>query len=121
MRKWSITAFAFALTLATAAGISVAGSNEEAIKSVMKAAMKGGLCKTVASGKATAAQREELLKLFESLAKAQPPRGDANDWQTRTTALVTAARAAVDGKPEASAQLKSAANCKGCHDLHKGQ
>jgi hypothetical protein len=121
MRKWSITAGAFALTLAAAAGVSLADSNRDTIKGVMKAAMKGGLCKSVATGKATPAQRAELLKLFQDLARAQPPRGDASDWQTKTTALVNAAQAAVDGKSGASAQLNAAANCKACHAAHKGQ
>jgi hypothetical protein len=116
-----MTAGALVLTIASVSGISLAQSNEEAIKKVMKVAMKGGLCKTVASGKATAAQKKELLELFQSLATAEPPRGEAADWKTRTTALVKGAQAAVDGKADASAQLKSAANCKACHDMHKDQ
>jgi hypothetical protein len=121
MKKWTITAAALALTLAAAGGSVLADKNEDTIKKVMKAAMKGGLCKTVVSGKATSAQRQELLTLFQELAAAQPERGDAASWKTKTVALVTAAQANVDGKPGAPAQLKTAANCKACHEAHKGQ
>lgn len=121
MRKWSITAGALVLTLATVGGMALAEKNEETIKKVMKVAMKGGLCKKVASGKASEAQKKELLELFQSLAKVEPPRGDAASWKDKTGALVTAAEAAVGGESGAGAKLKSAANCKACHDQHKGE
>jgi hypothetical protein len=121
MKKWMITASAFALTIATVTGLALADSSEETIKKVMKVAMKGGLCKSVASGKATADQKKELLTLFQDLAKATPEKGDPASWKAKTTALVSAAEANVDGTAGASAQLKKAANCKACHDLHKGE
>ncbi len=120
MKKWTTTAAALALTLAAVGGSALAGKDEDTIKKVMKAAMKGGLCKSVASGKATATQKQELLGLFKELAAAQPEAGDPASWKTKTVALVNAAQANVDGKPGAAAQLKSAANCKSCHDVHKG-
>jgi hypothetical protein len=121
MKKWWFTASAFVLTLATVTGLALAGDSEETIKKVMKVAMKGGLCKSVASGKATTDQKKELLALFQDLAKASPEKGDAGSWKMKTTALVDAAQATVDEKPGAGAQLKKAANCKACHDAHKGE
>ena len=120
MKKWTITAAAFALTLATIGGAALAEKNEDAIKKVMKVAMKGGLCKSVASGKANDDQKKELVELFKELAAASPEKGDAASWKAKTTALLTAAEAAHEGKPGAAAQLKKAANCKSCHDVHKG-
>src|SRR5271168_3626432 len=100
------------ITCGMIASLTRADENDEAIKAVMKEAMKGGLCKKVASGKASDDEKKHLVELFESLAKTTPPRGDADDWKTRTTALVEAAHAVVDGKPKAGALLKKAATCK---------
>ena len=110
-----------ALTLAAVSGLSLAADSEDTIKAVMKAAMKGGLYKSVASGKANQAQKEELLGLFQDLAKADPPRGAASSWKAKTGALVSAAQATVDGKAGALPQLKTAGDCKSCHAAHKGK
>lgn len=83
--------------------------------------MKGALAKTVYTGKATAKQKEELLELFKDLAKAKPPKGTEKDWKKKTGALVDAARDQVDGKSGAEPQIKKAANCKACHDAHRGK
>ncbi|MFO0950328.1 MAG: hypothetical protein U0835_04105 [Isosphaeraceae bacterium] len=119
------------LTMAAVVGVTVSGlvtlsvaagpSPDDTIKKVMKAAMKGGLCKAVASGKADSAQKEELLKLFKDMANAEPPEGDKASWEAKTKALVAAAQAAVDGKEGAGGILGKAANCKACHDVHKGK
>ena len=121
MKKWSITAGVLGLILATVTGISLADKNEDTIKKVMKIAMKGGLTKKVSAGKADEKQKLELVALFKELAAATPPKGELADWKTKTGALVTASEAAAEGKAGAGPQLKSAANCKACHDAHKGE
>lgn len=83
------------------------------IKEVMKIAMKGGLNKKVADGGASDAEKKQLVELLESLAANTPKKGDAGDWNTKTGALVAAAKG-TDG-----AVLLKAANCKSCHDAHK--
>jgi hypothetical protein len=120
MRKWIVLAGMLAVVLSTA-GVSqaVARDDEEAIKTAMKDAMKGGLCKTVTEGKATKEEKEKLLELFKGMLEAKPPKGDEASWKEKTEALVEAAQAAVDGKADSSKLLKSAANCKACHDVHK--
>ena len=90
------------------------------IKEVMKTCMKGGLCKTVASGKATDEEKKKLLAMFEDLAKNKPPKGDEESWKKFTSALVEAAKACVEGKDGAGEALGKAANCAGCHKAHKG-
>ncbi|MGE3805796.1 MAG: hypothetical protein AB7K24_14065 [Gemmataceae bacterium] len=89
------------------------------IKDVMKEAMKGGLCKKVATGKADKAEKEKLLKLFQAMAKQKPPKGDAESWKAKTGALVAAAQAAVKDDKDAGKKLQAAANCAACHKVHK--
>lgn len=122
MRKWFMLAGMLALTLSIA-GLSQANPRlqDSPIKKAMKEAMKGGLCKTVAEGKASDEEKKQLLELFKGMLEAKPPRGDAADWKEKCEALIAGAQAAIDGKDDASAQLKKAANCKACHDVHKGQ
>ena len=107
------------LTVGALATFSQANTREETIKKVMKEAMKGGLCKSVASGTASAADKAKLLDLFKDLAGATPPKGEDSSWKSKSKALVDAAQAVVDGKDGATAQLQKAANCKACHEAHK--
>lgn len=93
--------------------------DHETIEMVMKKGMKGGLAKKVASGKANAEEKAQLLKMFQAMAKTKNKKGDAESWKKKTTALVVAAQAAVDGKDNAGALLGKAMNCKACHSLHK--
>lgn len=89
------------------------------IKSIMKVAFKDGLARKVATGGASDAEKAELLKLSQSLAKLQPPQGEADSWKEKTTALIAAAQAAVKGDPEAPALLRTSTNCMACHAVHK--
>jgi hypothetical protein len=83
------------------------------IRNVMQKSMKGGLTAKVASGKASAEERAELITLFTSLNGTKPPKGDAKAWSEKTAALLAAATAN-DG-----AALKKAAICLACHREHK--
>jgi hypothetical protein len=80
---------------------------------------EASLLKKVATGKANANQKKELLGLYEELAKNKPEKGGQDDWKTRTTAMVKAAKEVVDNKPGAAGKLGKTVNCKGCHALHK--
>jgi cytochrome c553 len=90
------------------------------IKDVMKKAMKGPLLKKVAGGSASDAEKKELYGMLVALGKNKPPKGDAESWKKKTTALAKAGKAAADGDEGAGAALKKAANCKACHSKHKG-
>jgi hypothetical protein len=85
------------------------------IKEVMKEAMKGGLCKKVATGKASKEEKDKLLEMFKALTQNKPPKGESDSWKTKTDALVSAANGD-DGKA-----LGKAANCMACHEVHKGK
>ena len=90
-------------------------------KEIMKQAHKGdvSIYKKVEKGTSTAADHAKLVELYKALAANKPPRGDQKSWDNKTAALVKAAEALQKGTPNAKAQLKAAANCKACHDLHK--
>lgn len=123
MRFW-VSAVCFALVVAVIGlnGFEAAGQGKKKIptKQVMKVAMKGGLCAKVAKGDATEKQKKQLLALFTALSKNSPPEGSKESWEAKTSALVAAAKAAVAGDEGAGEKLKKAANCKACHDVHKG-
>ncbi len=89
-------------------------------KEVMKLAHKGGLMKKVVDGKATDAEKKQLVELYTSMAGNKPPKGDAEAWKEKTDAVVAAAKAAAEGKEGAGPLLQKATNCMGCHSAHKG-
>lgn len=99
---------------------ALADDEEITIKVVMNDAHKSGLLKKVANGQASDEEKAQLLMLYKGLAANEPPQGDAESWQMKTSALVAAAQAAVDGDADAGAELQAAANCKACHSVHKG-
>ena len=90
------------------------------IPEVMQKAMKGGLCKKCATGKADEAEKKQLVELFTSLSQNTPPKGDAESWKKKTTALLEAAKKVAKGDEGAGAALGKLANCAGCHNAHKG-
>src|SRR4051794_9989831 len=100
--------FAIACVVVTFAWIivSVAGQAQDkpkySIKDVMVKAHKGGLMKKVASGKATADEKKQLLEFYEALAANKPPAGDEADWKVKTSAIVAAAREAAEGDEAAA-------------------
>ena len=83
------------------------------IKQVMKTAMKGGLLKKVASGKASEEEEKTLTEMLVALSKQEPPKGEAESWKKKTEALVKAA------KDPSHDGLGKAANCGACHKAHK--
>jgi hypothetical protein len=93
------------------------------IKEIMEKAHKGdpALCKKVVTEKASKDEKKQLLDYYTALSQNKPPKGDMKDWKERTDALVSAAKAAVAEDKDYGAKVKTALNCKGCHDLHKGK
>ena len=89
------------------------------IKEVMKDAHKGGLMKKVADGKADDTEKKHLVDLYKALAANTPPMGSADDWKTKTKALVDASSKAATGDAAAAATLPKLANCAACHKEHK--
>jgi cytochrome c556 len=124
MTRWITGCLVLTLALGGAAAVSEEKEEEElAIKDVMKQAHTGkpSLKDKVQQGKASDEEKEKLLDLYKALNKKKPPRGDEDEFRKRTEALVTAAKAAVDGKKDAGKLLAKASNCKTCHDNYRGK
>ncbi len=122
MKKLIAALMLLALAVAMSTTMTNAANEGDAkttTKQVMKRAFKGPLTKKVATGKASDAEKAELLKLFQAMAKNKPPKGDADSWKEKNAALIKAAQAAVSGDADAGAALTKAANCKNCHSQHK--
>lgn len=119
--KHSLLKYTFGAALALVATTSF--SNAASIESVMKDAMKGdaSLYKKVALGKGTDADNAKLLEYVKSLPGEKPSKGDAASWKEKTERLVKAVEDVVAKKPGATNELQTAGNCKGCHNLHKGE
>jgi hypothetical protein len=116
---------ALAVTIVVADGGTSSAQQDSpkyTIKDVMKKAHgKTGLLNKVKSEKASDAEAKELLEMYVALSKNKPPQGDADSWKKKTDALVDGAKLYVDGKKDdAVTKLNGAANCKGCHAVHKG-
>ena len=116
----------FAASLLTVMGVVlILGDNQAGekakytIKEVMKEAHKDGLLKKVASGNASETDKKHLAELYKALSQNTPPKGDAEDWKTRTVAMVKAADLAVMGDEKAAKSLQKLVNCAGCHKEHK--
>ena len=99
---------------------------ELTIKDIMNKAHKPAeptesvyLLKKVATGKATEEEAKQLHTYYEKLAKLTPPKGEQESWTTKTTALVAAAKAAVDKEDGFKAKLGTASDCAACHKAHK--
>ncbi len=100
-------------------------ASEMSIKEIMDAAHKkpdgasASLLKLVAKGEATEAQQQQLLELYESMAKQDPPTGDKKSWKELNDLLIDATKAVVAGDEGADRKLKKASNCIKCHKAHK--
>src|SRR5581483_1678756 len=81
---------------------------------------KASLFQQVAKGTASKEQQKQLLEYYQELAKNKPEKGELKDWQKRTNALIQATKDIIDGKAGAGQELFKAANCKACHQAHRG-
>ena len=122
-------ALLFAATgLLTIASFTLAedDTDKDAIKNIMRKCMNDdeknlddGLCKKVATGKATQEEKDQLVAMLKALTKLEPPKGEAASWQQKTGALLAAAKSVVAGDKGAGVKLANAADCKGCHSAHR--
>ena len=94
-------------------------SDTYSIRQVMHFAHENRLFRRVMNDPPNLAAAERLLVLYEALPKQTPPQGEADSWQRRTTALVSATKAVIDGANDGAAAFRKAVNCQGCHSHHK--
>jgi hypothetical protein len=100
---------------ATAAGSDV-------IKTAMKRYHKAddALCKKVSGGTAKDDELATLLKCYQDMCAATPPKGDKAAWVTKCQALIGAVKKIQAKDASGIAAYKTAVNCKACHSEHKG-
>jgi hypothetical protein len=131
MRKLLLGVAVLGVAIGTAWTFSGAAQKEDddkkkpkyTIKEVMKKAHapKDSIFAKVKGGTATKKDLEELLAMYQALEVNKPPRGEEKEWKKRTKSLVDAANASIKDEEKAKALLTKAANCKNCHDAHKGE
>ncbi len=91
----------------------------KSIKAVMKEAMKNGLAKKVAEGKASDEEKMKVLNLLIDLVENEAPKGDATEWKMMAgTAMMNAAKVVV-GREGAGEAFGKSIDCKACHDKFK--
>jgi hypothetical protein len=100
---------------------SYRAADDVSIEDVMKKLHKSkpSLFTKVVDGKGSKEDNDLVVSLYEALAKDKPGKGDEKDWKERTDNLLAAAKGVAAGEKGAGAKLKAAADCKGCHSLHK--
>ncbi|MCA1962547.1 MAG: hypothetical protein LDL31_01220 [Prosthecobacter sp.] len=93
---------------------------EQAMKKYHKAPQgTDPVCKKVSNGEATADQLSELLKAYEAMAAAKPPKGNQASWDEKNQALISAVKKIQGGDASGVSDYKKAVNCKACHSVHK--
>jgi hypothetical protein len=112
------------LSLVILLNANQAGQKEEPkykIGEVMAKAMKGGLAKKVADGKATEAEKKQLVEYFVALHANTPPKGEKTAWEKVTKSLVEAAKSAEGGDEKAGKSIAKLITCANCHKEFKGK
>ena len=116
----------FSIPVSTLLADDDAPKQELTIKEIMNKAHKPAtpeestyLLKKVATGKATQEEATQLHAYYEKLAALTPPKGEQASWTAKTSALVAAAKAAVDKEEGFKAKLRAASDCAACHQAHQ--
>ncbi len=117
--RWAALAPLILVPMVLAFGDDEKPAEKSTIKSIMKVAFKDGLARKVATGKATAEESAEFLKLSKALQELKPPQGDEESWTEKTKGLVEATQAVIDKTEEGAALFRTATNCMACHEIHK--
>ncbi len=93
---------------------------------VIKAAMKqyhkpdDALSKKVAGGTATEPDLATMLKVYQDMCAATPPKGDRTAWVVKCQAVIGSVKKIQAKDATGIAAFKAAVNCKACHSEHKG-
>ena len=116
MKKTALALLFAAAALGTAAA-------DDVIKDAMKKYHKpeDALCKKVGKGEATDADLAELLKTYQAICAATPPKGDKSVWVEKCQALIAAVKKVQAKDASGASDYKKAVNCKACHDVFKGK
>lgn len=99
-----------------------AAGASDVIKTAMKQYHKpdDALCKKVSGGTASDAELATMLKVYQDMCAATPPKGDKAAWVKKNQALIGAVKKIQAKDAAGVAAYKAAVNCKACHSEHKG-
>ncbi|MEZ5387207.1 MAG: c-type cytochrome domain-containing protein [Prosthecobacter sp.] len=104
-----------------AAAAKPAAGNTEVIKTAMKKYHKpdDAICKTVSAGKGSDADLATLLKVYQEMCAAMPPKGEKAAWVKKCQNVIGALKKIQAKDAAGVAAFKEAVNCKACHADHK--
>lgn len=110
----AVTGFAFK-------AMAEGDKKESPIGQVMKDHFKGdtSTIKKAAKGEASKEEIAKLVAALKVLQSEKASKGEASSWKEKTDALVLAGEKLEKGEAGAGEALKTAANCKACHDVHR--
>ena len=116
-----VLAFSLASSLAYRVMAADGKKEESLIGQVMKDHFKGDTSniKKAAKGELSKDGITKLVTALKTLPAAKPSKGDEASWKEKTEALVLAGEKLEKGEAGAGDALKSAANCKACHDTFR--
>ena len=103
------------------ASAMIAPAAEGVIADAMKKFHKGetALCNKVKEGSASSAEVAEILRAYQAMSTAKPPKGTSASWKEKCDALINATKEIQAKNPKGLGDFKKAVNCKVCHDVHK--
>ena len=80
---------------------------------------KDALVFRVRDGESTDEDNKKLLVEYKALADMKPPLGDEKAWKNRVNNAIAAIAEVVEKKPGAVDRVRSATDCKACHEAHR--
>ena len=100
------------------AACQIVDSGDPSMKTVMQKGFKGdnSLLKKILEERATQNEKALFVTYVETLPGFMPKKGTG--WYKKASAVVYAAKAILDG-PDGLDALKTATNCRRCHEPHK--
>ena len=103
------------------ASAMVASAADGVIADAMKKFHKGETapCKKVAAGTASPAELADILKAYQAMCGAKPPKGTQASWTEKNQALIAAVKELQAKDAKGVGDFKKAVNCKACHEVHK--
>ena len=97
-------------------------AGSDVIKTAMKQHHKpdDAIVKKATAGTANDAELATLLKAYQDICAATPPKGDKAAWVKKCQSVIAAVKKVQAKDAAGVAELKTATNCKACHTDHKG-
>ena len=110
-----------AATAKPAPAAKPAAGGSDVIEVAMKKHHKpdDSLCKKIAGGTGSDADLAAMLKVYQDMCAAMPPKGDKAAWVAKCQSVIGAVKKIQAKDPSGVAAFKTASDCKACHKDHK--